>query len=195
MRLRAVLKERSSMRFEHYLTENVDDIIGIINDKCQPFVKKFRNKTMGLFYRGVKKNIPEFDVVSSRLDNRKPLDSSNQVHEIANKLFIKKFGWPVRNGVFASSDEAGIMEYGSAYIFFPMGDFDYVWSHMVSDFYTVINDADTVSMYLNTYDQNMGLPQAWLDGCEISFKCDEYLLINIKYQETLLKWWRKKYEI
>jgi hypothetical protein len=195
MRLRAVLKERTSMRFKHYLTEDVDDIIKVINDECSLFVSKFRNKTMGLFYRAVKRHIDDFDIVKSRIDDRKPVDTLTPDHELANELFIKKFDWPVRNGAFVASDEAGIAMYGTPYIFFPCGNFDYVWSPEVNDFWGELHRGASVEKLIPTYIENQKLNQAWLDGHEISFRCNEYLLINLKYQETLLKWWKKKYEV
>jgi hypothetical protein len=61
---------------------------------------------------------------------------------------------------------------------------------MVEDFYRDINSTDDVDMYLNSYDQNIGMAMAIDKGNEICFNCKEYLLINSnKYRFDLNEWW------
>ncbi len=72
--------------------------------------------------------------------NRKPLDTPIKLHNILDKMFQKKFGWKARSeGVFAAGKWyfSGSKDtyYGDTYLFFPIGNFKYVWSPKIDDLY------------------------------------------------------------
>ena len=86
--------------------------------------------------------------VSSNL-NRNPVDMPESIHIKLNDEFTKKFGWPVRNGIFCLKDELSASRYSliysekynkrfKTYLFIPVGDFKYCWSPKYKDLYAEI---------------------------------------------------------
>ena len=174
--------------------DNIDDIIKVINTKCKPFVSQYKGHIMGLFYRAVKKKALRYMIKTARLEDRKPLHSTVGFHFRFNELLIEKFGWPVRNGVFATSDWSDTRLYGNPHIFFPIGKFDFVWSPKIADLFQEVentpDEEEEIKNALDSYIENKDLDKAWFSGHELSFKCDEYLLIDDLYQQQILNWWK-----
>ena len=102
----------------------------------------------------------------------------------ADKLFKEMFGWEVRNGIFTSSTLNYM--YGEPYLFFPIGDFKFVWSPDIDDFYDAWQDAQIkfytldIHSYIDKY-----LEKAIKSGNEISFNCKEYYLVDLKMRTFL----------
>jgi len=180
-------------RLREYLTEDGNmDVIETIKRDCKPFLYE----SDGLLYRGVEQNIKHILKKTARLTDRKPMNMDKELHELFNALFIERFGWPVRNGVFAVGDSIHAYRWpgcDSPYIFFPIGRYKYVWSRSVKDLYIEYDDSDwddkrsleqkqsVVDQYIDT-----NLDEARHMGRhEISFKCNEYYLINMIYENDL----------
>ena len=101
-----------------------------IRENCKPFLKE-----KVIMYRGSHKKI-ELLRKTRRRKLRKPKDTDIRVHKIAEKFFMKKFGWKPRSqGVFAVGSYSAATYYGNAYYFFPIGSYRYLWSPDKSDFY------------------------------------------------------------
>ncbi|MFW6129886.1 MAG: hypothetical protein ACOC56_01805 [Atribacterota bacterium] len=129
------------MRLEQYLTESkenkIEEIKSILKKNCMGFINEI-SKGDRLLYRSVKKDIKHYRIIIPRR-NRIPLDTSLTLHNMADKLFKKKFGWKVRSeGVFTKRIEDTF--YGTPYIFFPLGKYKYVWSDLVVDFSYELGD-------------------------------------------------------
>jgi hypothetical protein len=200
------------MRLEQYITEKRSpvDIPGydmeknasIIKTDCQPF---FKENTSGRFlYRGTNKSIGEIEKIIPRKE-RKPSDMPRFLHNELNIVFAKKFGWPVRNGVFATSDDREAEEYGDLYLFFPIGNYKYVWSPKIPDLWKLFDKntgifKDLMHMtsikpseekYLeksvDTYiDKDLSKAMKTNKSHEISFLCEAYYMIDPLYEEYLL---------
>jgi hypothetical protein len=116
-------------------------MITTLKRDCGKFIKEARyNIRDGQFlYRGSETTVANGLMArrTSRLENRRPLGTSQKVHDMLNEAFVKKFGWPVRNGVFtAERDRAS--GYGIEYIFFPIGNYKYCYSDKVGDLFSVV---------------------------------------------------------
>src|SRR5574343_276984 len=192
------------MRLEHYLNEAIDDPIDIIKRDVK---KEFLNETLykrNLLYRSVRKHIDTFAIFKSRSD-RKPLDSTKIQHEMMDKMFLKHFGWKARSeGVFASFMHAydGSTYYGTQYVFFPLGEYKYIWSPAVADATQTIEvcttkyrskkSTITKGDYLKKIEdcfkittfKTTDLNDASFSNSEVMFKCDSYLLLNKKYGDA-----------
>jgi len=104
--------------------------------------KKFLRETSWAFYRGSDigpSNDPNIHRVKARpmvgKEMRAPKDTPMWVHKMANKAFKESYGWSPRQGVFAS-DMATSANYGrGSFLFFPIGNYDYLWSPDVQDFF------------------------------------------------------------
>jgi len=107
---------------------------------CKSYLKEFESSGSKIsLYRGNKYLGKSLVKKDSRLEsNRIPSDTPQEVHEISNRIFKKIFGWPVRNGVFATSNQANAIEYGRLWMFFPIGNYKYVWSTKYEDFFEAL---------------------------------------------------------
>ena len=125
------------MRLRQYLNEEVslEELASILKRDCSKFLKE-ASKPDAL-YRGIKKSIPYYIKKKSRLENRSPRNTNPKLHKALNGEFTKKFGWPVRNGIFVTSSTYNARYYNSetneAYMFFPIGDYKYCWSPDYAD--------------------------------------------------------------
>lgn len=136
------------MRLKGFITERHTDVTIIadtLRGDCISFVDDLKNS--GLIYRG--RNVHDKTAASvrgkyglyrmkSRLEDRKPLSTDPKMHDEVNKVFERKFGWKVRNGVFTKGVDV-VGGYGESHIFFPIGDYEFVWSPMVKDLWTIIS--------------------------------------------------------
>jgi hypothetical protein len=114
--------------------EILEDTISKIKKDCQPFLKEI--KSVGrLLYRGSKIQIKSYKILKSYLEDRTPKNMNIEVHDYLNKQFKKKFGWPIRNGIFVSFDPDMAASYGTPYFFFPIGKYKYSFSKKVVDLY------------------------------------------------------------
>jgi len=110
-----------------------------IQKNCQPFIKEFKSSNVKYFlYRATKKNIKFYDKIIPRKD-RKPRDTPLHIHKLIDDIFKDKFGWKPRSeGVFVNPNKTVISEYGNAYIFIPIGKYEYLWSPKIDDLYNEI---------------------------------------------------------
>jgi hypothetical protein len=187
------------MRFQGFLTEKKippATAVQIIRSSCKPFLREIENGWFGFLYRGSKKrfetNIERF---SSRTD-RRPVDMSLTKHEILDRIFEKKFGWKARSGgVFCSGHPSIAARYGTPYLFFPIGEYKYIWSPEIRDLYDYINkktpsfmdtDKDIVIRETEKFFENVvdlykdnDLKEAMKAGNEITMKCKTYYLSDM----------------
>jgi hypothetical protein len=154
--------------------------------------------------------------------NRKSRDTPKIIHELADKEFENSFGWKVRsNGVFAISDPKYIDIINNEnlynYLFFPIGNYKFVCSIQVKDFYNevsaeishysnilkvkdisdfkhVINlNDDTKSTlehivgYLVRLYSDRNLSRAILSEHEVAFKCKSYYLVDQVFKDEIKK--------
>lgn len=192
------------MRLINFLKEDIDAILK--NNKL--FQLYTTNKNM-LLYRGAKRDIYDYQINKTR-SNRKPKDMPLVIHNKFNNEFNKKFGWKARSeGVFATSDKNATDDFGSRYIFIPSEPYSFIYSTVIKDLFTDItsyssnfvkdNEVDIISSYkkdqdnysekdidsiltkiVNTY-KNDDIIKAIKSKNEIMFKCDKYILMEIKY--------------
>jgi len=188
--------------FAEYLNEEtkVSQLVTIIRKECAQWA---RNPVM--LYRAKSITIKHWAKIKSHITDRRPLTSSPDLHNTLNKMFVKKFGWPVRNGVFCYS-RSTFLGYGDVYIFIPAGNFKFVWSPEVSDLFTVLPVSDPkeypqwaemdykkyLAKHIEKFEKNIldtytdkGLQMAAKTSSEISINCKEYFLINQWYEPII----------
>lgn len=138
------------MKLQKYLTEYISDKKDIMDrneDKdldntltlLERDCKKFINETGGFLYRGTNRKMGDIIRKMEARSDRKPVDTSPRVHQFADKAFKKRFGWKVRSeGLFTATKPAMTTGYGAnRYLVFPIGDYKYVWSKEVYDFFII----------------------------------------------------------
>jgi hypothetical protein len=144
------------MRLSNYLTETTlknSEIIAIIKKDCKPFLKMMHD-SKSLYFRGTHDSptISRFQ----RIENRNPLDTVKIFHDMLNNYFIKYFGWPVRNGVFATATKNNALMYGAIHIIFGKGNFKYCWCPGIHDMVFDRNRDLLLNDFVKTYiDKNI----------------------------------------
>ena len=182
-----------------------------VKTDCQPYLKEVDYSPIRKYalYRGVIHTKKTYIAKTVRLQNRKPKDTEQKLHDKINKYFKKNYGVPFRNGIFATSSLDQTEEYahgglheGEVYIIFPVGEFKYLWSPHISDMLDAIYEHDVISNAapghksgwkafkneaLSTY-QTTNLTRGIKSGNEIMIYCKEYY--GIKYEDILnQKFW------
>jgi len=137
-------------RLENYLNEavlkglSVEDVQDILLKDCKKFLKEtswafYRGSDAGWGQEGSIHRIKSRAMVGKHM--RKPKDTPIWIHKMANKAFKETHGWSPRQGVFAS-DMGTAASYGKGtFLFFPIGNYDYLWSPSVRDFFATGLDA------------------------------------------------------
>lgn len=148
---------------ETYSTSEYHKQIGdILREECQPFLELYKNTHIEL-WRGVTqqfidKHSTEIGKLAYKVKhkNRKPVDTPIELHDRLNSEFIKKFGWPVRDGVFCLPDSGIAQSYAQeasfkndsrseVFLLIPVGDFRYCWSPKYKDL--TVDIKTSVPMY------------------------------------------------
>lgn len=137
-------------------TVTSNDIISLLEKDCSKFLEELRKAfyivpNNELFYRGFQETITDFKKLK-RIENRIPVDSPSWLHNYANEELYKKFNWsPRSNGVFATTNKKIAKHYNKSvsvtgpvysmvstepYLFFPIGEYKYIFNPNVLDLYT-----------------------------------------------------------
>lgn len=133
--------------------------------------------------------------------DRLPKDTSKEISDRIDEEFNEKFGWlPRSSGVFTTSSKinAGFRysRYKSEpYIFFPRGDYEYLYNTEIEDLYIYFSDANVNSyeQYEKNYSYAVSgyeyenLSNAIHSSVEIMFKCKSYYLVKYEYKDELIK--------
>lgn len=168
-------------------------------------------KSDNILYRGYK-----FYKVDDNLDlfkfkrrfDRNPANTREITHQLLGKYSKELFGWDMRSsGVFASGSKTETTLYGTTFIFLPIGNYSFLYNENIMD----------LTRYLSMYNIDMEMVgtrdytrdeveideriQPLLNGytdkdlinginkkVEISFNCDEYFLLNVKYLDFFLEY-------
>jgi len=135
--------------YTNFINENVDQVLNNVFRDCKPIIDEIKKcGEIKFLYRGM--DIKNLDIKRfTSLEKRTPLDTNEYIHDKLNELFKEKFGWNVRDGVFAYFQEPRVNRfihdeykwnnktmYGTnTYIMFPIGEYKYCWSPKVDDLY------------------------------------------------------------
>jgi len=212
-------------RFLESVELNYTSDFEVIKNLCGPFFKEMsKMKDPELLFKG-KYNTSNGETISPRCmkfkrrKGRIPVDMNEDISKILDKHSEEKFGFRMRgDGVFATKWQYHASSYMDGrtkpYVFFPVGDYRYVWSYKIKDLFTdIVGDDwypdpdDYTEEQKNTgigFDSKMwsmkkevqeeikdifdnyelGSPEnSTMDDIgpeEISFDCDEYLLVSIE---------------
>jgi len=175
--------------------------------KCGPFIEESKGLPL---YRGYGMKMSAAlhgqREVTVRKD-RKPRDTSIEIHNIMNAYFFKKFGVNVRSeGLFAIGDIKRASSYGHPHYVLPVGKFKYVWAEWngkpvhdtlaatwaIKDAMWLKPAADQERLALKALDEftwhSTDLPRAIKSHAEIALLCDKAIIIpvgDIPYSEII----------
>ena len=124
---------------ESFMIDDYDEMITIIKKDCSKFLKEFGSTPV---YRGtddIKKDNTLIRM-KSRID-RMPKDTPKHLHDLMDDLFKKHHGWRARSeGVFVTKYFSDAESYGKPALFFPIGNYKYLWSEDIEDLYVDIRE-------------------------------------------------------
>jgi len=189
------------MRLQQYLNEEhntMENVVKMIKKDCKLYLTILR-KTDKMLYRGTLKDVPS-DAENSndvyyfkkkpRID-RKSTDMPPLTHKRLDELFYEKFGWKPRSeGVFVTSDWGTAAFYGKAFLFFPIGNFKYVWSPKVPDLWIWIRSHLSQRKDMSERPDLEGIIDTYIDKnlqkCieleyEVAIKCKEYYMVYVSF--------------
>lgn len=162
----------------------------------------------GVVYRYTRHKINNVFITLPTRTNRMPMSTPRFLQDLLDDMFLKKFGWkPRSSGVFTNGNPSFLGIYGDMQLFFPVGNYDFIWSPDVGDLYhkvisimgdlRVTNESDRNGMKkvadrfkideLSIY-RNTDLSAAIRSGNEIMFKCSGYVLVDGGYAKFLRGW-------
>lgn len=132
------------MRFYNYINEYRDGLEkwkSLIKDKCKPYLKLVKGSDR-LLFSGRKNEKPV--IMKQVRQNRKPVDTPLEVHELLDNQFKDKFGIRARsNSIFCYFKNINMVgsdssAYGDPYYIFPIGKFKTIWSPHIQDLFDEI---------------------------------------------------------
>jgi S-adenosylmethionine:tRNA-ribosyltransferase-isomerase (queuine synthetase) len=139
--------------------------------ECNIFIKDLKKCEKGNFlFRGINEINLNITQSKSNTDNKRiPTDTPKMIHDILNDIFRKKFGWNVRNGIFAFGQKIHILKkhhikneiyidngyiesnYGlETYILFPSNSYNIVWSNTINDLIDILDEEDLLIKNLDS---------------------------------------------
>lgn len=193
---------RESLMVVDANTANLEKILEKLRKDCAPFLKEVKGAKR-LLWRGIRKpmGLKSVIVKRRRRKKRRPLSTSIELHNRLDVMFKDKFKWKARSeGVFATPVKSSAYFFsgfkesnGAAYLFFPIGNYSYIWNPDVSDLYSRVRenmlDSDIMKI-VNGYIKT-GLKEVASMGDfterEIMFNVDNYYLVKGEYKESLEK--------
>lgn len=163
------------------LIKSFDDIKKILLRDCGEFINELKSSGDNLLFRGIKKlrqgpvvedekSIDGLYVKTPR-KRRYTLDIEPDVSDMFDDHFEQQFGIRLRSkGVFATKDSheaSGYSEYDNtikgrkAFMFFPIGNYEYFWNPNINDLYS---DIEGQRWYYRSWFDEDALYNEWLDS-------------------------------
>lgn len=121
--------------------ETSTKLVEFIHKNCKEWLEHTHNGS-DIAYRGVKNPPPNKEVfIKDTRTDRYPLDSYSFEHEMMNVMIGVVGGTANRsNSLFCTGMFVTAENYGTVYIIFPIGDFDFTWSNTWGDWHQIVRD-------------------------------------------------------
>jgi hypothetical protein len=134
---------RERFKEKEFTDDDFATIKDLLEKDCKEFLDELKSKNQKPIFRGVK-NKDDVDngiyIKSSRTD-RRTKDSNPFFSDLFNDKFEEVLGVKLRSeGVFATKNPNTAGDYGTAYMFFPIGKYRYFVNKEISDLYSNISD-------------------------------------------------------
>jgi hypothetical protein len=179
-----------------------EEILTRLSAKCKQMVNVYSKSHPDVLWRGVGVfSKPKFIETEARLKDRRPKDTPTELHSHINHMLNKKFGWPARNGLFATGRKSDALVYGYPYVVFPFDGFKFVYNFFVDDLTGALLEDFTRSELLTMTDEvkdwvqevyidectNKNLKQGIRKGVEVSFNAKGFYMVgDLTWGELML---------
>lgn len=121
---------------EYANTQDIESAIELIKNDC----KQFLSEADAPIFRGSKTLDADKLIQSRRVRvDRQPLDTVSVISNALDLALERIAGFKPRSqAVFATGDKATAHHYGKTFLIFPKGDFKFIYSERIRDFYSDI---------------------------------------------------------
>lgn len=191
----------SKPTFKQFLTEQDTEteaaaqaVESIVRD-CQPYLKDIDyDPGKYMLHRGMPISDPF--VTKKVRKGRKPTDMPDELHDMIDSWMDDELDAPFRSyAIFASGSEKFAKRYGTAYIIFPIGQYQFAWSQKAHDLYDKLENAEIIDhmhtaenqhkftqeleQFLDSLNyQTTDMQSAIKSGHEIMIHCERYYAVN-----------------
>lgn len=197
--------------YNRQMVAQAKPIAQTIIQNCQPYLKQLSNRPdLYKLYRGLNHEINPFVKNTARLMDREPKNSPQEMHDAMNVWYTEHYNHPYRNGVFVTGSQREANIYGPVFIFFPIGNFEFLWNKDIEDVYTnilpisadpstkwmtlaqqlgVSDEELTVDKMLDEYGKNYqtdDIKAAIMSNVEIMFWVKEYYAVSKRLWDFVL---------
>lgn len=163
-------------KFVQYLKE--DDIDKLnenwarVEKDCAPVLRDLRkigdHYSPEYFLRGTDRDAPKYGEIRDVRKDRKPKDTAQFAHAVADDYFLAKHGFRLRSqGLFVKRRGSGVSIYGSPHIILPIGKYQIYWSKEVKDLLNIIGNTEIKNDLFKEFEDENG-----------SLSDDVYKLVN-----------------
>lgn len=191
------------MRLKSYLNESfppadVRRLVETLKQDCGPFLDAIKPilGTGKCFVRRIHGQPVSLYIKKTARTDRRPSDTDPEMHQAFDDEFKKKFGWGARSeGVFTYPAKDISKCFEGQHIFYPIGEFKFVYSPTVPDLFVEMMtddpDEEVPKLFPSYTSKNLlGVFHGKFDGRnlypEVMFKCKQYYLVNKNVVESLL---------
>jgi hypothetical protein len=179
----------------------MDSIINCIKTNCKPYIEILKKCEKGrLLVRGSKHQKDSIKEYKKNVEVRKPLNMPIEIHNTLNLKFEAEFGWKIRNGIFCFgfnilNSNPIDLGYGENHMFFPKGEFDFVYEQNAFDLYDYLSinelsiEENINSLKFHSTDLSSAMKSGENENLfsnEISIKAESYYLINMKLKDEII---------
>ena len=174
-------------KYNKYL-ESVEEIsLDKVFDDCNSYIETIKKCEKGkLLHRGFKQNYDKIKLIEHNW-NRQPVDTPDHIHDMVNEWFVEYHGWKARNGVFCVGNNKKTV-YGTNYLLFPVGDFNYLYNKNVNDLF---GDHE-MEMY-DSYLPEEDIEDMWFQHCGDDEKCIDDNIAYSKFYDEIIEEYREEF--
>lgn len=116
------------MSFKKFLNEGAQFSIETFAKDCEFYIDLVKNSHQKIMYHGQKNRAGAEAEILDWHERTGPRDSPDAAHDRFNLFFRKKFGEPMRNWLFTTSNYNTAHLYGPVDAIFPIGQFEWVYT-------------------------------------------------------------------
>lgn len=189
------------MRFQQFINEDITDratiqeTLELLFRDCTPFLKiAVRKNSMKQLWLYSGRKSERMTYKGTVRTDRQPRDTTPELHKFIDDRINEKFGIRFRsNSIFCYGNPAFSGAYGETFMIFPIGKFDYLWTHAAKDLYMSLIGRDPVDMIeelnyiIDRYQMNKEYEKAVMLGDrEVMVHCNTYYAVHYRLYEYYL---------
>lgn len=183
--------ELNENRYENPSTVKAREIFTRIKQDCEPFFKM--NISKNPLYRGINTNSNKDVFIKEVRKDRTPSNVDKKFTEAFDEVTAPILNTQVRrtNSIFTTGNHSMALEFGELFVIFPIGEFEFVWSSEINDYFDLQSDYKTnrnidLEPFRNIDSEKY--KQKFEDELNLKIKLAKNKVRNSVYMEIFRKW-------